>query len=138
MNLRRIAVIGAGGWGTALAILWAKQGNEIILWGHNPARTEKIRTTRENRDYITGVRLPDSINVSSNIADCAGSDLIVFVTPSTALRSVANQLRSSNSSAEAVLLSGTKGIEHGTGMRMSEILAEIFPQNPVAVLSGPN
>jgi len=138
MNLRRIAVIGAGGWGTALAILWAKQGNEITLWGHNPARTEKIRMTRENRDYLPGVRLPDSIDVSSDIAECAGADLIVFVTPSTALRSVASQLRSANSSVGAVLLSGTKGIEHGTGMRMSEILAEIFPQNTVAVLSGPN
>ena len=138
MNLRRIAVIGAGGWGTALAILWAKQGNEITLWGHNPDRTEKIRRTRENRDYLPGVRLPDSIDVSSNIAECAGADLIVFVTPSTALRSVANQLRSANSSVQAVLLSGTKGIEHGTGMRMSEILAELFPQNTVAVLSGPN
>ena len=138
MNLRLIAVIGAGGWGTALAILWAKQGNEITLWGHNPDRTEKIRRTRENRDYLPGVRLPDSIDVSSNIADCAGADLIAFVTPSTALRSVASQLRSTNSSIQAVLLSGTKGIEHGTGMRMSEILAEIFPQNTVAVLSGPN
>jgi glycerol-3-phosphate dehydrogenase (NAD(P)+) len=138
MNLGRIAVIGAGGWGTALAILWAKQGNQITLWGHNPARTEKIRKTRENRDYLPGVRLPDSIDVSSNIAECAGADLIVFVTPSTALRSVANQLRSANSSVQAVLLSGTKGIEHGTGMRMSEILVEIFPQNTVAVLSGPN
>jgi len=138
MNLRRIAVIGAGGWGTALAILWAKQGNEITLWGHNPDRTEKIRRTRENRDYLPGVRLPDSIDVSSDIAECAGADLVVFVTPSTALRSVANQLRSANSPVQAVLLSGTKGIEHGTGMRMSEILTEIFPQNTVAVLSGPN
>ncbi|HZJ38245.1 MAG TPA: NAD(P)H-dependent glycerol-3-phosphate dehydrogenase [Chthoniobacterales bacterium] len=138
MKLRRIAVIGAGGWGTALAILWAKQGNKITLWGHNPDRTEKIRKTRENRDYLPGVRLPDSIDVSRNIAECAGADLIVFVTPSTALRSVANQLRSASSFVQAVLLSGTKGIEHGTGMRMSEILAELFPQNTVAVLSGPN
>lgn len=138
MNLRRIAVIGAGGWGTALAILWAKQGNEITLWGHNPDRTEKIRRTRENRDYLPGIRLPDSIDVSSDITECADADLIVFVTPSTALRSVASQLRSANSPIQAVLLSGTKGIEHGTGMRMSEILTEIFPQNTVAVLSGPN
>src|SRR6187401_2936444 len=101
MNLRRIAVIGAGGWGTALAILWAKQGNEITLWGHNPDRTEKIRRTRENRDYLPGVRLPDSIDVSSDIAECAGADLVVFVTPSTALRSVANQLRSANSPVQA-------------------------------------
>jgi glycerol-3-phosphate dehydrogenase (NAD(P)+) len=138
MNIRRTAIVGAGGWGTALAVLWAKRGNEITLWGHNPERTEKIRVTRENLEYLPGVKLPESIRVTSDISHCADADLIVFVTPSTALRSVANQLRSSLSGARPVLLSGTKGIEHGTGMRMSQILGEVFPQNTVAVLSGPN
>jgi glycerol-3-phosphate dehydrogenase (NAD(P)+) len=133
-----IAIVGAGGWGTALAVLWSKQENEIILWGHDPARTEKVRATRENPDYLPGVRLPESISVTSAIVDCADADLIVFVTPSMALRSVANQLRASCPSSKVVLLSGTKGIEHGTGMRMTEILDEIFPQNTVAVISGPN
>ena len=133
-----IAIVGAGGWGTALAVLWAKQGNEIMLWGHDPVRTEKIRATRENPDYLPGVRLPESIRVTREILECADVDLIVFVTPSMALRSVANQLRASRPSSKVVLLSGTKGIEHGTGMRMSEILEEIFPQNTVAVISGPN
>jgi glycerol-3-phosphate dehydrogenase (NAD(P)+) len=138
MNIRRTAIVGAGGWGTALAVLWSKKGNEITLWGHDPARTEKVRATRENPDYLPGVELPESIRVTSNITDCADADLIVFVTPSTALRSVANQLRTSLSDSNVVLLSGTKGIEHGTGMRMSQILEEIFPQNTVAVFSGPN
>ena len=93
MNIRRTAIVGAGGWGTALAVLWAKQGNEITLWGHDPARTEKVRATRENPDYLPGIKLPESIRVTSDIADCADADLIVFVTPSTALRSVASQLR---------------------------------------------
>ena len=61
MSIRRTAIVGAGGWGTALAVLWAKQGNEITLWGHDPARTEKIRETRENPDYLPGVKLPESI-----------------------------------------------------------------------------
>jgi glycerol-3-phosphate dehydrogenase (NAD(P)+) len=138
MNIRRTAIVGAGGWGTALAVLWSKQGNEITLWGHDPARTEKVRVTRENPDYLPGVKLPESISVTSDITDCADADLIVFVTPSIALRSVANQLRASLSDSKAVLLSGTKGIEHGSGMRMSQILEEIFPQNTVAVISGPN
>ena len=138
MNIRRTAIVGAGGWGTALAILWSKQGNKITLWGHDPARTEKVRATRENPDYLPGVKLPESISVTSDITDCADADLIVFVTPSIALRSVANQLRASLSGSKVVLLSGTKGIEHGTGMRMSQILEEIFPQNTVAVISGPN
>ena len=138
MNIRRTAIVGAGGWGTALAILWSKQGNKITLWGHDPARTEKVRATRENPDYLPGVKLPESISVTSDITDCADADLIVFVTPSIALRSVANQLRASLSGSKVVLLSGPKGIEHGTGRRMSQILEEIFPQNTVAVISGPN
>ena len=87
MNIRRTAIVGAGGWGTALAVLWSKRGNEITLWGHDPARTEKIRATRENESYLPGVKLPDSIDVTSDIVKCAEADLIVFVTPSIALRS---------------------------------------------------
>ncbi len=121
-----------------MAVLWSRQGNEITLWGNDPARAEKLRSTRENPDYLPGVKLPQSIQVTSNIADCADADLIVFVTPSIALRSVANRLRTSHSNSKTVFLSCTKGIEHGTGMRMSQILDEIFPQNTIAVLSGPN
>lgn len=138
MSIRRTAIVGSGGWGTALALLWSKQENEITLWGHDPKRAERVRSTRENPEYLPGVKLPESITVTSDIADCAGADLIVFVTPSTALRSVATRLRASLSGSKVVLLSGTKGIEHGTGMRMSQILEEIFPQNTVAVISGPN
>ncbi|MDQ2918789.1 MAG: NAD(P)-dependent glycerol-3-phosphate dehydrogenase, partial [Verrucomicrobiota bacterium] len=78
-----------------------------------------------------------SISLTSSLADCASADLIVFVTPSTALRSVAQEIKNSLTSS-SILLSCTKGIEHGTGLRMSEILVEFFPQNTIAVLSGPN
>ncbi len=138
MNIRRTAIVGAGGWGIALAVLWSRQGSKITVWGNDRARAETLRRTRENPDYLPGVRLPESIQVTSNIADCADADLIVFVTPSIALRSVANRLRAAHSNSKTVFLSCTKGIEHGTGMRMSQILDEIFPQNTIAVLSGPN
>ena len=137
MRFKRTAILGAGGWGTALAVLWAKQGNEIVLWGHNPERTEELRATRENAEYLPGVTLPESIQVTSDLAICAGAELVVFVTPSTALRGVAEQVRP-HASKDAVLLSCTKGIEHGTGMRMTQILAEVLPEHSVAVLSGPN
>jgi len=138
VKIRETAIIGAGGWGTALAALWSKRGDAITLWGHNAERTEKIRITRENADYLPGLKLPETIQVTSKLADCAGADLIVFVTPSMALRSVADRLSGLLSNHEAVLLSCTKGIEHGSGMRMSEILDQVFPQNTIAVLSGPN
>jgi glycerol-3-phosphate dehydrogenase (NAD(P)+) len=138
VSIQRTAIIGAGGWGTALAVLWAKRGNDITLWGNDPARTAALRETRENSEYLPGVKIPESVHVTSEINDCASADLIVFVTPSIALRSVAGRLRAAQLKPTAILLSGTKGIEHGTGMRMSQILNEIFPDNTAAVLSGPN
>lgn len=138
MSIERTAVVGAGGWGTALAVLWAKRGNSVTLWGHNPSRAEHLRETRENTDYLPGIEIPDSIHVTSDIADCISADLIVFVTPSVALRPVGARLRDAGLKSDSILLSGTKGIEHGSGLRMTEVLHEIFPANTVAVLSGPN
>jgi glycerol-3-phosphate dehydrogenase (NAD(P)+) len=132
------AIIGAGGWGTALAGLWAKNGRQIVLWGHNADRIARMQKTRENSEYLLGVELPDSVCVTSELGDCAGSDLIVLVTPSTALREITIRLRKMIGDTDAVLLSCTKGIEHRTGMRMSQILREVFPGNRIAVLSGPN
>ncbi len=138
MKLSRIAMLGAGGWGTALAVLWAKKGCNVSLWGQNPARVRQLQLTRVNENYLPGVKLPDSIGLTSDLSHCASADLIVFATPSTALRTIAQQLRDFLPNGRAVLLSCTKGIEHGSGRRMSEILSEIFPGNPIAVLSGPN
>lgn len=137
MKIKRTAILGAGGWGTALAGLWAKDGREIILWGHNPGKVEHLRQTRENAAYLPGFQLPKNVEVTSAISDCARCDLVVVVVPSTAFRSIAEQFREVVAT-DAVLLSCTKGIEHGTGMRMSEILSENFPDNRVAVMSGPN
>jgi glycerol-3-phosphate dehydrogenase (NAD(P)+) len=138
MRIVKTAIIGAGGWGTALAGLWAKDGRRIVLWGHNADRIARMQKTRENSDYLPGVQLPDSVNITSELNDCAYADLIVLATPSTALRNVAVHLAKVIGLTHAVLLSCTKGIEHGSGMRMTEILCETFPQNKIAVLSGPN
>src|SRR2546430_4295555 len=138
MKRERIAVIGAGGWGTALSVIWARQGRAILLCGNDPSRVEELRASRENSAYLPGVNLPEAIGLTSDLHSCANADLIVFVTPSTALRETAARLAEVKINSNAVLLSCIKGIEHGTGKRMSEILAELFPQHTIAVLSGPN
>ncbi len=138
MKLEKIAILGAGGWGTALSILWAMKDREILLWGHNPARVARLRETRVNRDYLPGVNLPESVGLTSDLKDCAGADLIIFVMPSMAFREIASQVRGILANDRAILLTCTKGIEHRSGKRMSEILREIFPNHPIAVLSGPN
>jgi glycerol-3-phosphate dehydrogenase (NAD(P)+) len=138
VKIKKIAIVGAGGWGTALANLWANHARELFLWGHNGDRIARMQTTRENGDYLPGLTLSTSVHITADLADCAGADLVVLATPSTAFREVAMSLRKIISDTQPVLLSCTKGIEHGTGMRMSEILREIFQENRIAVLSGPN
>jgi glycerol-3-phosphate dehydrogenase (NAD(P)+) len=138
VNIKRTAILGAGGWGTALALLWAKQSHEIVLWGNNESRAERLRTSRENAEYLPDIKLQDSILVTSELKRCADADLIVFVTPSVAAREIAMRLRPLVTNPNAVLLSCTKGIEHGSGKRMSEILSDVYPELTVAVLSGPN
>ena len=138
MTIRRTAILGTGSWGTALAVLWAGEGNEIILWGHTPERVERIAQTRQNPEYLPGACIPANVCLTSRLADCISADLIVFVTPSVSLREVATGLRAVGENRTAILMSCTKGIEHGTGMRMSEILHQCFPDNRVAALSGPN
>ena len=136
--MKRTVIIGAGNWGTALAALWAKDGRPISLRGNNAERIERVQETRENVDYLPGVRLPKNIRATHDLGDCQDADLIVFVTPSIALREIAIRVRDAGVRGNIKLLSCTKGIEHGSGMRMSEILSEIFPANAIAVLSGPN
>jgi len=132
------AIIGAGGWGTALASLWAKNGRQIVLWGRNADRIARMQKIRQNSDYLPGLQLQDSVHITSILSDCAHADLIVFATPSVALRNIASNLAKVIGPSHAVFLSCTKGIEHGSGMRMTEILHETFTQNNIAVLSGPN
>jgi glycerol-3-phosphate dehydrogenase (NAD(P)+) len=138
VRITNIAIIGAGGWGTALAGLWAKDCRQVCLWGHKANRVARMRKTRENSDCLPGVRIPQSVCVTSELRDCVGADLIVLATPSTAFREITIRLRKMIGDTHAVFLSCTKGMEHCTGMRMSEILRQIFPKNNIAVLSGPN
>src|SRR4029079_13280262 len=105
MTLKRTAILGTGGWGTALALLWASGGNEITLWGHTPERVETISRTRENQDYLPGPELPPNVCLTSQLEDCAAADVIVFVTPSVALREVATLLQEQLTNPSVVLLS---------------------------------
>lgn len=142
---QNIAILGAGGWGTALAIWLSKiQKRSVLLWGHNPEHVATLKRTRFNTIYLPGTLepLPDLVEPTANLQDLRSASLILFVTPSKALRQVALRLKATcNPSEKTVLMCCTKGIEHqenAKGKRMSEILTEIFPQCPIAVLSGPS
>ncbi|HET6408264.1 MAG TPA: NAD(P)H-dependent glycerol-3-phosphate dehydrogenase [Chthoniobacteraceae bacterium] len=138
MNFQNIGVIGAGGWGTALALLLSQNRYPITLWGHNPGETAQFAAQRENTAYLPGVKLPGEFRWTSELEDLAECDLLLFVTPSKALREVSARLSTVMIRKEAVLLSCVKGVERGSGSRMTEIVAEFFPRHAIAALSGPS
>jgi glycerol-3-phosphate dehydrogenase (NAD(P)+) len=130
----KTAVIGSGGWGTALSMVLEKNGHEVTLWSHNPAQTETLRSTREN-PRLAGVKLPEGIEFTSDPACAGGKDLIVASAPSFALRNTM-RLAAPYITPGTVVVSVAKGIEPGTCLRMSEIVAQETGAKVVA-LSGP-
>ena len=132
-----IAVIGAGAWGTALACLLARRWPRVILWARRPEVARELRETHVNTTYLAGVELPVEIEFVSDPATVASADVILFVPPSKAFREVCRFFVPVGLRHQSILVSCTKGMEFGTGLRMSQILQENFPQNPIAVLSGP-
>jgi len=138
MNFESIGVIGAGSWGTALALALHWNGQPVTICGHDAEHIADMRLKAENTTYLPGIKLPDSLKLTASLDDLKACDLILLVTPSKALREVSSLLFAMEPRKDAVLLSCTKGVERGSGKRMSEIVAEYFPENPIAVLSGPS
>ncbi|NNM29864.1 MAG: NAD(P)-dependent glycerol-3-phosphate dehydrogenase, partial [Akkermansiaceae bacterium] len=135
----RVLVLGAGSWGSALGSLLVANCRSVTLFGRHEEVNEEINTRHANTRYLPDARLPESLRATSDLAAAAAdAELILFVVPSAATREVAADLAAAGISDSAVLVSCAKGIERGTDMRMSQIIAEQFPRNPIAVLSGPN
>lgn len=135
---KNICVLGTGSWGSALALTMAQRREPINLWGHNPYHVEEIKASRLCPTYLPGIIFPENIHLTSSLAECAKSDVLFFVVPSKFLRNVAMAFAKIAPHFSGTIISCTKGIEHGTGKLMSEVLAELLPQASMAVLSGPN
>ena len=132
-----LAVVGGGGWGTALAIHLTRLGIAPRLWVREPELAELMRVKRENSWYLPGIHLPPEIGPTPALAQALeGAEFALLVVPSHAFASVMEAARPWVR-PDLPLLSATKGLDPAGDRRMSEILAEAFPSNPVAVLSGP-
>lgn len=135
---KKTAIIGAGAWGTALALTAGYSGGEVVLWTHREEEAAIIRETRLSLCRVTGAKpLPPHVRVTSSWAEVEGADLVVVVVPSVVMRSVAQSLAQVRLAEDAVVVSCTKGIEKDSCLLMSEILRSVLPQ-PVGALSGPN
>lgn len=132
-----VGVIGAGAWGTALAILANRAGSKATLWTRNAQVIDSIRSRRENAQYMPEQFIDPAIEVTDKTDFLASCDMLVITIPAQSLRTVAISLSDSIPSHVPLILA-TKGIERGSLMLMSEVLQSILPYNPLAILSGPN
>ena len=134
--MSRVAVIGAGAWGTALALAAHRAGHAVRLWAHEPEVAAAIDERHENPAYLPGVALPPAIAATADLAAAADAELLLLVTPAQRLREVAARLAPHwPPGAPAVICA--KGIEEDSGALLTEALAAVLPGAPQAVLSGP-
>lgn len=135
--LDTVAVIGGGGWGTALAVHLARLGMVPRLWVHDAELAGLIRSRRENPWYLPGIALSPSVTPTGELAEALnGADLAILAVPSHVFRQVLSGA-SRCISPRTTLLSATKGLDGVGPHRMSEIMAQLVPESPAAVLSGP-
>jgi len=135
-----IGVIGAGGWGTALAKVFYEKGHTVTLWCHSEETLRTIRSTAENRSYLPNVHLPDGLEVTNSLERAAAlRDLVVCATPSHHLRSVITRA-APFIGPETIVACGSKGIEESSLKTMGEVLVEVLgpsKKSHLAFLSGP-
>ena len=136
MTYRRIAVLGAGAWGTALATMAARAGRDVMLWGRQSPAFAALERQRES-PHLPGVRLADGIVVTEILADAAAAEAILLAVPAQALRSVA-QAAASCVRPGTPIVACAKGIERGTRRFMTEVIEECCPGTAAAILSGPS
>ena len=133
----KVAVIGAGSWGTTVAALAA--GNAAtVLWARDPALAETVRTEHRNPTYLPDFLLPERLESTHDIGEAvAGASLVIMAVPSHGFRAVATDLAEVLAKGTPVL-SLTKGLEQGSQLRMTQLLAEVLPDSPSGMLTGPN
>ena len=136
--MSRIAVLGAGAWGTALAISLARRGgHQIVLWAHSPALADHLTDTGENLPYLPGFTLPADVHVTSDLPGAIfEADVLLSVTPSQYLRETIAHI-APLLTPDQIVLSASKGLEEGSNLRMTQVIASVT-DNPCGVLSGPS
>ena len=134
---QRVCVVGAGSWGTTVAALTSHNAT-TTLWARRPQLADEINSTHRNSAYLADATLPHALRADSDLAHAlTGADVVAMAVPSQGFRAVINEV-SKYVGDRVPIVSLSKGLEQSTFKRMSEVIADVMPNNPVAVLSGPN
>jgi glycerol-3-phosphate dehydrogenase (NAD(P)+) len=133
-----IALLGAGSWGTALAILAARNGCQVLLWGHNPAHVAALTRDRENKQFLSGLAFPDNLQITGDLAEIAAfSDLLLVCVPSHGFKDILIKLKP-YLSRDVKIAWATKGFNPDDGSLLHEVVADLYgTDTPAAILSGP-
>lgn len=132
----KIAVIGSGSWGTAMAVLLADKGNEVYLWSWIQEETDRLNKYRENKEFLPGVKISENIVCTHNMEECIdNAEVIVTAAPSPATRTTAKQMSEFVKNGQKIV-NISKGLEGN--LRLSEVYKEEIPQAEISVLSGPS
>ncbi len=135
--MSRIAVLGAGSWGTTLAVHLANNGHGVSLWGRSADQMSRIEQSRENAKFLPGIRLPEQVKVRAELEHAVGgAEIVVYAVPSQAIRETSKQAAAAGAGGIPVCV--TKGLEHGTLARMSEVLSATLSDPEPVVLTGPS
>ena len=136
--MTKVCVLGAGAWGTALAIQAHRAGNEVSIWAYLQEEKDEIEKFHENKSRLPGVSIPKDISVTCDLKDAVDSaDIILVVTPAQVIREFLKSLKP-HLQSDSYLVLCSKGLEISTGSLLSEICTEIIPETELAVLAGPN
>lgn len=136
---KKISIVGAGAWGTTLACLLAEREHSVTLWAAEEELARKISAWKENRDFLPGFKIPESIAVTHRIEPAVDAEIMILTVPSRHLREVLKKFFR-KLLPQTLFLSATKGLEENSLLRMSEVIRQEFPitTDRLAVLSGPN
>ena len=134
--MSKISVLGAGGWGLALALSVKRNGHEVTVWSPFPAEIAELSEQRESKRLLPGVKIPDDISLTTDLSAAENSDITVIATPSFAVRETAARLKELQNCGIIVIVS--KGIEYKSLYTLAEVVQEELAGKPVVVLSGPS
>ncbi len=137
MALQSVGIVGAGAWGTALAIPAKRAGRDVLIWAYEPETLADLTRNHRNEVYLPGVRLDPAIGATGRLSEVADRDFLLLATPAQHTRAIAGELAPHLGRRQPLVIC-SKGIEQRTGKLISQVVAETAPEAKIAVLSGPS